>query len=428
MSLTIKRVQPSADLKKEFSNDDFANYPKLRIGIEPFPSQAQDGNIYIGLKDNLELSSQQLWLSQDLFYLLQFFDGNHNCLEIRSQYMKKYGKFLFENRLNEFIKMLDKAFLLENQKYIKRLEQLRTEYRKLSYRHTVCAGTSYPKDPHELESQLDKLVGSVDSNGVFKNQNISQIKAVIAPHIDIRLGGSTFAHSYYYLLQSKPVDLFVILGIGHSGVNNLFALTEKDFNTPIGIVQTDAEIVKEINNRCEFDFLSEELIHRDEHSIEFQTVFLKHLFSNFRIVPILCSFNHNVFNNSQIEQTKKFSSFINSVKSVLAEFSGTVCFIASVDFAHVGPKYGDPAKPDHVYLANVERNDREILNALADSDQAEFQNIFNSNNDKYHVCGYSALSTLLEIMPPSKGYLLDYNYTVMDEFKSTVTFASMIFG
>ncbi len=426
--MTIKRIQTSADFSNEFSNDDFSIFPKLRGNIEPFASHAKDGNIYIGLKDNLELSGEQLWLSQDLFYLLQFFDGKHSCLEIRSEYMKKYGKFLFENKLNEFIKILDKAYLLENPKYFKKFEQLRSGYRKLPYRQMVCAGLSYPKDPQKLETQLDQLIGSVDSNGVLINHNIKNISAIIVPHIDIRLGGSTFAHSYYHLLHSKPVDLFVILGIGHSGINNLFALTDKDFNTPFGVVQTDVNLVNEINNRCEIDFLSEELVHRDEHSIEFQTVFLKHFFKNFKILPILCSFNHPVINTSPNQQTVIFTSFIDSVKSVLSEFSGTVCFIASVDLAHVGLKYGDPEKPDHVYLANVERNDRELLNALADFDQTQFQNIISSNNDKYHICGYSALTTLLELIQPSKGFLLDYNYAVMDENKSSVTFASMIFG
>ncbi|MBN2412239.1 AmmeMemoRadiSam system protein B [candidate division KSB1 bacterium] len=425
--MTIKRIH-TLDYTNELSKDDFTVYPKLRGNIEPFASQAKDGNVYIGLKDNLELTGEQLWLSQDLFYLLQFFDGSHSCLEIRSEYMKKFGKILYENRLHEFINILDKAFLLENFKYSKKLEQLRTEYRKLPYRQMVCAGSSYPNDPVNLADRFDQLIESVKSNGILINHNLKNINAIIAPHIDIRLGGSTFAHSYYHLLHSKPVDLFVILGIGHSGIDNLFALTDKDFNTPFGVVQTDTNLVNEINNRCDIDFLSEELVHRDEHSIEFQTLFLKHFFKNFKILPILCSFNHSVFNASTKKQTAIFRSFTDSVKSVLSEFSGNVCFIASVDLAHVGLKYGDPEKPDHVYLANVERNDREILNSLADFDQTKFQKIISSNDDKYHICGYSALTTLMELLSPAKGFLLDYNYAVMDENKSTVTFASMIFG
>ncbi len=425
--MTLKRIHAS-DSSNELSQDDFTIYPKLRGNIEPFASQAKDGNVYIGLKDKLELTGEQLWLSQDLFYLLQFFDGTHSCLEIRSEYMKKFGKILFENKLLEFINILDKAYLLENVKYFKKLKQVKAEYKKLPSRQMVCAGMSYPKDPLPLAARLDQLVENINSNGMVINNNLENITAMIAPHIDIRLGGPTFAHSYYHLLHGKPVDLFVILGIGHSGIDNLFALTDKDFNTPFGIVQTDANLVNEINNRCEIDFLSEELVHRDEHSIEFQTIFLKHFFKNFKILPILCSFNHNIFNASPKKQTEIFRSFIGSVKSVLSEFPGNICFIASVDLAHVGLKYGDPEKPDHVYLANVERNDREILNALADFDRARFQKIIKTDDDKYHICGYSALTTLMELVSPVKGLLLDYNYAVMDENKSTVTFASMIFG
>jgi len=425
--LTIKRIQPTPPLPDKFSNDDLKIFPKLRGNIEPCPSRAKDGSVYIGLKDKLEMSEEQLWLSQDLFFLLQFFDGRHSCLEIRSQYMKKFGKFLFENRLNDFIKMLDDAFLLENPNYFQKFEQYKLEYRKLRFRQAICAGLSYPKEPEKLKTLLDQLVGSVDSNGFMTDNTVKPINAIISPHIDIRLGGSTYAHSYYHLLNSIPVDLFVILGIGHSGINNFFALTDKDFNTPLGVVQTDNNLVHDINNRCEIDFLSDELIHRDEHSIEFQTIFLQHFFKDFKILPILCSFNFYDFKTAPYRQNEIFTSFINSVKSVLSEFSGSVCFIASVDLAHVGLKYGDPEKPDHVYLAKVEANDREILNALADLDQNKFQNIINANNDKYNICGYSALTSLLELIPQSKGVILDYNEAVMDEKKSRVTFASMIF-
>jgi len=185
--------------------------------------------------------------------------------------------------------------------------------------------------------------------------------------------------------------------------------------------------VNEINNRCEIDFLSDELIHRDEHSIEFQTIFLQHFFKDFKILPILCSFNFSDFKDPY-RQNEIFTSFITSVKFVLSEYSGKICFIASVDLAHVGLKYGDPEKPDHIYLAKVEANDREILNALADFNQKKFQNIIKANNDKYNICGYSALTSLLELLPPSKGIILDYNEAVMDENKSSVTFASMIFS
>jgi len=399
-------------------------YPKLRNGIEPFLAADENGEWFVGLRDQLELSSQQLFISQDLFYLLQFFDGKTSVMEIRALYMKQFNKFLFENRLQELIEMLDKSYLLDNQRAAEKLFEIRDEYRKLPNRLPVCAGSSYPEEAAALAGFLDKLMQNVQA-AEFGSSFNKPIKAVVAPHIDIRLGSRTFAHIYTSLLNGPQVDLFVILGIGHFGIQNLFALTDKNFITPDGTAITDAHLVNDIMKRCHNDFMAEELIHREEHSIELQTVFLNHYFKNFKILPVLCSFSNQLFDDP--EQVKIYTDFIDSVKAALSIYRGSVCYIASVDLAHVGIKYGDPDRPDPVYLAHVEQNDRQLLSALAAQDHREWQQIFKLTNDQFHICGYSALTALLDLMPPARGQLLDYNSATMDNLNSTVTFTGMIF-
>jgi len=423
--VTLRRSATPPDQTNDLTPLFSQMYPKLRNGIEPFLAADENGETFVGLRDQFELSSQQLFISQDLFYLLEFFDGKTSVMEIRASYMKKFNKFLFENRLQELIEMLDKSCLLDNQRAAEKLLEIQQEYRKIPNRLPVCAGSSYPEDATALAGFLDKLMQNVP----HVNKGVSgavPIKAVVAPHIDIRLGGRTFAHTYSSLLNGPPVDLFVILGIGHYGIQNLFALTDKNFLTPDGAAITDTHLVNDILKRCHNDFMAEELIHREEHSIELQTVFLNHYFKNFKILPVLCSFSNQLFGDP--EQVKIYNDFIDSVKAALSVYRGTVCYIASVDFAHVGIKYGDPKRPDPVYLAHVEQNDRQLLNALTVQDRVEFQQIFKRTNDPFHVCGYSALTALLDLMPPARGQLLDYNTAVIDNLNSTVTFSSMIFS
>lgn len=422
--MTLRRSSTSHDPISDLSALSWKEYPELRNGIEPYLVSDEHGEYYIGLRDQYELSPQQLFISQDLFYLLQFFDGKNSLIDIRALYMKKYNKFLFENRIQELIDMLDKSCLLNNPHAIKQLDLVRQEYRQLDIRQPVCAGSSYPAEKEALASFLDKIMLTVDPATIAMPEH-KQIKAVIAPHIDIRLGAKTWAHTYSHLFNVPHIDLFVILGIGHYGIENLFALTEKNFQTPDGLVYTDTQLVNDIIKRCKNDFMAEELVHRDEHSIELQTVFLNHYFQNFKILPVLCSFSSQFYNDPALVEI--FADFIQSVKTALSAFKGTICYLASVDLAHVGLKYGDPSQPDKVYLAHVEQRDRDILNALATQNRTEFQQIFTQTHDLYHICGYSALTTLLELMPPAKGNLLDYRSAVMDDKNSTVTFASMIF-
>ncbi|MFB0520330.1 MAG: AmmeMemoRadiSam system protein B, partial [Desulfatiglandales bacterium] len=47
--------------------------------------------------------------------------------------------------------------------------------------------------------------------------------------------------------------------------------------------------------------------------------------------------------------------------------------------------------------------------------------------DKYNVCGFSALACLLETLPPSQGHLLGYEIFREDSTRSAVSFAAAIF-
>ena len=135
----------------------------------------------------------------------------------------------------------------------------------------------------------------------------------------------------------------------------------------------------------------------------------------------------SIFSQAGGGEKDKYDAFIETLRSVLSNYSGSVCVIASIDLAHVGPRYGDSFQPDPYFLAQVERNDREILAALSRFDRDLFQEQIRSAEDRYRICGYAALTAMLAVIPSAKGDLLDYRRAVMDQARSTVTFASMIF-
>ena len=125
--------------------------------------------------------------------------------------------------------------------------------------------------------------------------------AAIAPHISINAGGASFARVYEAIRAAGPADLYVILGVGHAGIEDLFAGTKKDFETPLGPVATDRAFMDDLSRRFGDRLFSGEMLHRTEHTIEFQTIFLKYVFGDapFAIAPILTSFPHTIFTHDR---------------------------------------------------------------------------------------------------------------------------------
>ena len=87
----------------------------------------------------------------------------------------------------------------------------------------------------------------------------------------------------------------MIFGTCHAGMADPFALTRKDYDTPFGPARVDRDVVEALAARARQDCFGSELAHRNEHSIEFQAVFLNYLYGgrrDIRIVPVLTSFAH----------------------------------------------------------------------------------------------------------------------------------------
>jgi len=405
-------------------------YPRLRSDLEPVPLQNERGQMIFGLRDSLGLAGDILCLPDDLLYILQFFDGRHSGSDIRALYLRRYGTFLLKERFTAFVEQLDDNFLLDNDHADERLQQLTRDFRESDFRPHHCAGQSYPEDADELGTMMEAFFREVKlPEGVSGRLNPRDLKAALVPHIDLRFGGATCAHAYELMGGEAAADLYVILGIGHQGLHHLFSLTGLSFNTPLGLVKTDAELVRRLCEIGGVDYRSEELKHRFEHSIEFQTLFLKQtLTSDFKILPILCSFSHTQLSQNGGESLDSYRRFVDTLRTVLSEYPGRVFFIASVDFAHVGPRYGDRDSPDPAFLAQVERNDRDLIDALCRADRDAFHDSIARTGDRYRICGYPALLTLLDLLPGIRGELLDYRRAVLDRTRSSVTFASMLFS
>jgi len=406
-----------------------SEYPKLRY-VDAFPVQTEHGQM-IGLRDPVGLATDTILLSHDVYYLLQFFDGSHSQLDIRNEYYRAFGNFLYEEQLSEILHNLDTKLFLDNDNFVQKQKAIEQAFLNSPVREASHAGQSYESDPKKLRTQLDQFFKNPQGAGhVTIKSNGQAAKGLIAPHIDIRAGGPCYTHAYKALAESEDVDCFVILGTGHSGLENLYSILAKDFETPFGRAKCDLEFIEALNLNYDAG-PNQVLAHKNEHTIEFQLIFLQHLFRKkrkFTFVPILCSFSYHLLNGSAFPREKKIvDNFSRALKKTIDEFGKKVCVIASVDFSHVGPRYGDQGPADEAFLNLVEQADKELLAKIESLDLKGFRRSVEKNQDRYRVCGFSPIHTLLKTIDAEGGALLNYSNTQVDEHNSTVTFAAMVF-
>jgi hypothetical protein len=247
---------------------------------------------------------------------------------------------------------------------------------------------------------------------------------LMAPHIDLRSGGPCFAHAYKALLEAPDVHTCIILGTGHEPFANYFALSRKDFETPLGSVATNHEFIEALVSRCSLDLFADEFVHRREHTIEFQSLFLRLLFPEVSIVPILCSFGVE-----ELEQrVTDISIMAQSLKETLEDYPHPVCLLASVDLAHIGPRYGDHFRPHLGTVHEHEEADRKLLETMSYGDAEAFAALLVRERNNRRICGLPALYTMLKTLEGQvEAELLRHDHTKVDNEGSFVTFASMAF-
>jgi AmmeMemoRadiSam system protein B len=258
----------------------------------------------------------------------------------------------------------------------------------------------------------------------------ARVRGVIAPHIDFHRGGPAYAWAYRDVAERCDADLFVVFGTCHAGLREPFALTRKDYETPFGAARTDRDFVEALTARAVHDCFASELSHRNEHSIEFQAVFLRYLFGarrDFTIAPVLASFAHEALARGQRpEDDPAVARFLDAVADVAASQRRRVAFVAGADLAHVGPRFGDPEAVSPAELARIESEDRAMLEPVARGDAKGFFASIESDGDRRRICGFSPIYALLRCLEGARGDVRHYGQ--WPDPQAVVTHASVVFS
>lgn len=405
-------------------------YPKLR-NIDVFPVEVGRQRM-IALRDPSNFTSEVLLLPHSVFFLLRYFDGKHSLLDIQAEYMRRYGEMLFTDVLKKLIEDLDSHLFLESERFQEFQKKIVKEFKNSKIRKAFFAEKGYPANPEKLKVMLEEFFLSLDGPGLPTSRSSSlRVKGVIAPHIDLRSGGTCFAYSYKEIAESSDAELFVILGTAHQATEDFFVYTSKDFETPLGLVKTDSELLNKIQEYEGREIFQDEFIHRSEHSVEFQVLFLQYLFGEkreFKILPLLCGSLHELLTQKIYPlENSAYRKSLEALKNVLRLTDKKVCLIASADLAHIGLRYGDNFPPDQLTVMEVEKKDLEMLERVERLDPEGFYSYVQEEGDKRRICGFPCIYALLNLLEAREAKLLKYSRWQDSSLESFVTFASMAF-
>ena len=77
-------------------------------------------------------------------------------------------------------------------------------------------------------------------------------------------------------------------------------------------------------------------------------------------------------------------------------------------------------------LLEARAHDQSLLGAFCGADVRRFWAESRKVRDRYNVCGFPALASLLEILPGVRGRCLDYEFWKEEPTQSAVSYAAVI--
>ena len=230
----------------------------------------------------------------------------------------------------------------------------------------------------QIESSYRHPFGPGELPAIPPQRGGRYIKGLVVPHAGYVYSGPIAAHSYAALARDGFPGHLVILGPNHRGFGAPVALCPEDHLTPLGTAKYDAELgAKLVGGVIE----SDPGAHREEHSIEVQLPFLQHLAPWVTFVPIALGFQ-------EWEVAKEVGD---AVAKVLRGKDAVV--IASSDFTHVGPNYGQMPPHGTSVAAFARKQDALALEKIGALDPKGLQDVVHERD--ITMCGYGPVTAML---------------------------------
>lgn len=392
-----------------------------------------EGEAAVVLRDMEGFVEEPLVLTPLAFFIAAHLNGENEISDIQYLFSKASGGRLIRGEdIERVVSVLDEHGFLLTEKYIALRDNAIANFNAASTRPAYLAGKSYPDKEKELRAYLDSMYFREGAPGRLpsrESKSGSHLPCLIVPHIDFDRGGHSYAHGYSRLADAAKPDTVIVFGVAHAGAPTPFVMTRKHFDTPLGRVETDTDLVDQIASRCGWDPYQAEIVHRTEHSVEFQAVMLAHLYGGgTRIVPILCGPFMSEEDVAQGTRAREVDEYLRVCREAAAQSGKRVAIIAGADLAHVGHRFGDPFDIDEAVVAHVRKRDEEDIAHLVVPDPESWYASVMKDDNARRVCGLNCIYAALKCVDGdvSAGELLHYDYA-HDPAGGIVSFANVAF-
>jgi hypothetical protein len=414
------------------SAEDLPEYPRLRrLLIAP----VRDGDReLLMVQDPLGVMQGTPVLGMESLAILQLLDGTVALHDITAAVMPESKDLRVGNMVRDFVAQLDELLMLESPRFQRALAETRDRYHQLEVRPAALEGVSYPADRAALEAFLDDHFREAGERRNAAAEPVAALDAVpralLAPHLDPRREGALMARAFLELGAAPPEPLRVVLyGTGHQLMGDLVALTRKHFQTALGKVTTDLAFVDRIAAALGDLAYRGELAHRDEHSLEFHLLYLQRRLGDrpWTLVPVLCGGFWSLLDEQKTPREEPvIERLVEAVRESERALGGRTVHVASVDFSHVGPRFGDARLTDDG-RAEVRRIDEAALAAATAGDADRWFSTIAQVDDATRICGFAPTYVMLRCAEPGAGRSL--GYAMSDEPDgSMVSVASAAWG
>ena len=399
--------------------------PRVRSSLDFMPSPLADKPGLL-IRDPFRFSEATLIIPPALVGCLEFFDGQHTEADLREYLVRLTGDLDVGGLIQHLTQTLSSTGFLDDHVSAGQRADAERAFREASSRLPVHAGAAYPEEISELK---ETMAAYMDGSASAVRSN-ARVMAIAAPHVSPFGGVEAYRAAYASLSPEDGERTFVVLGTSHYGEPDRLGLTRKPFVTPFGETTADTALVDRLAAEAGDGALVEDYCHAIEHSIEFQVVFLQHLFGpRIRVLPVLCgSFAHSLYQGGRPEDDEKVRRALGGLGELAAKEGDRLLWVLGVDMAHMGRRYGDAldARAGQDVMEAVADRDRGRIERMEQGDAEGFWNLVQENHDDLKWCGSAPIYSFLKALPQARGGLLHYQQWNIDE-TSVVSFAGMKF-
>jgi len=362
-----------------------ARLPALRRTLEMMPSPVTESPGLL-VRDPFRYAESVLILPPPLVPCLLLFDGEHDEGDLREVLVQLTGRIEVGEVIEHLRDTLSEGGFLENDVFESMRAERHRAFAAEPWRAPVHAGSAYPAEADQLRARLARYLGEAPRT----DRGPGDVAAIAAPHVSPEGGWRSYGAAYGALDPAARDRTFIILGTSHYGAPERFGLTRKPFRTPLGETTIDHGLVSRLAAAAGPESL-EDYCHAVEHSIEFQVLFLQHLYGpDVRVVPILCGpFAKATYTGGRPEDDEGVGRVLDTLRALAQEHGERLVWIAGVDMAHIGRRYGDAfaVRADDGAMVDVAAQDRERCRCLTAGDAGAFWALVQREGDPLRWCG-----------------------------------------